>query len=238
MRSLFLSSLLALVAAGFLVTADARACDCECDEDSDCHGLELCNLATNKCERPTDECINDDDCNDGIFCNGRESCDLFAGCVAGDEVDCSEGNSECSCGVCDEEIQGCSILPSNEGETCGDFEADTCVISAVCTDGACLVTPLCNETCERCDPAGCAVLCGNPFGNATDAINTTDALFALRAAVELEECALCVCDVNGDGTVTATDVLLMLRHIVGLGDLLVCPQGDGAEQANTTLPVP
>ena len=70
MRALFLSSLMALVATGFLAVADARACDCECDEDSDCHGLELCNLEMNKCERPTDECACDADCSDGVFCNG------------------------------------------------------------------------------------------------------------------------------------------------------------------------
>src|SRR5262245_38614789 len=106
MRTLFLSSLLALLATAVLAVADARACDCECDEDSDCHGLELCNLATNECQRPTDECACDADCDDGLFCNGTERCDLFAGCVAGEEIDCSEGDSECSCGVCDEEIQG------------------------------------------------------------------------------------------------------------------------------------
>jgi len=123
---------------------------------------------------------------------------------------------------------------------CGDYEGDTCVISAVCTSGDCLVTPLCNSTCERCDPAGCATLCGNPFGNATDTINTTDALFTLRASVDLEQCALCVCDVTGDGQVTATDVLLMLRQIVGLDDIFVCnPADDGGDTTTTTsMPVP
>jgi hypothetical protein len=101
--------------------------------------------------------------------------------------------------------------------------------------GACLVTPRCNEQCERCDPEGCASLCGNPFANGDDTVNTTDALFALRAAVELEECSLCVCDVNGDGAVTATDTLMMLRQVVGLGDLFVCPESAESETTTTTV---
>ena len=53
--------------------------------------------------------------------------------------------------------------------------------------------------------------------------------------MELEECSLCVCDVNGDGAVTATDTLMMLRQVVGLGDLFVCPESAEPETTTTTI---
>jgi hypothetical protein len=232
-----------------LGVAESRACDCPCDEDSDCPNGEVCNLAigrcvepdgpcdddsdcgggqlcnptTGMCENPTEDCTTDADCIDGSFCNGSETCDRFAGCVPGQEVFCDDGVNFCLGGVCDEEIQGCTPIPQNDGEACGGFEGDMCVVAAVCAEGECLVTPLCNEACERCDSAGCVSLCGNPFGTDTDVLNSTDALFTLRASVDLQECALCVCDVTGDGDVTASDVLLMLRKVVGLSDLFFCP---------------
>jgi hypothetical protein len=196
--------------------------DGPCDDDSDCGGGQLCNPATGMCENPTDDCVTDADCADGVFCNGEEICDRFDGCLEGVIVDCGVSEDICVDLVCDEEIQGCNLTPRNDGEPCSAYEGDSCVIAAACGDGECLATPLCNERCERCDPAGCASLCGNPFGTATDVVNTTDALFALRASVALEQCELCVCDVNGDGVVTASDVLLMLRKIVGLSQLFVC----------------
>ena len=87
------------------------------------------------------------------------------------------------------EIVYSALVPQNDGSDCGEHEGDVCVLSSVCASGACLVTPLCDEHCERCDPAGCASLCGNPWGSASDNVNSTDALFALRAAVEQLELA-------------------------------------------------
>jgi hypothetical protein len=296
--------------------ADAWACGCPCDEDSDCHDGEVCNLSsgtcidpdgpcdddadcgggqhcnpsTGHCQDPTDDCANDADCDDGAFCNGAETCDIFSGCETGanacddgvactvdscDEdtdscdaaasdaacddgvycngaetcdaglgclaaspVECGSGDDFCAAGACDEESQGCVLVPQNDGLDCGARDGDACVLSAVCAAGACLVTPLCNAECERCDVGSCASLCGNPWGNATDTVNTTDALFALRAAVELEQCSMCICDVDGDGTITATDTLMMLRQIVGLGDLFVCSPSGGTGESTTTTTLP
>ena len=43
------------------------------------------------CDEETDSCSNtasDVACDDGIFCNGAETCDYENGCVAGTAVDC------------------------------------------------------------------------------------------------------------------------------------------------------
>jgi hypothetical protein len=189
------------------------------------------------CDEETDSCSHsgsDAACSDSVYCNGAETCDVEAGCVAGIAVDCSGTDEFCGATVCDEESQGCILEPQNEGLECLPRDGEACVLSAVCSAGACLVTPLCNEQCERCDPEGCASLCGNPFANSNDVVNTTDALFSLRAAVELEECSLCICDVNGNDEITATDTLIMLRQVVGLGDIFICPLYAAIEDTATT----
>jgi uncharacterized repeat protein (TIGR03806 family) len=66
-------------------------------------------------------------------------------------------------------------------------------------------------------------VCGDsvaPFDTGT--VTTADALGILRSAVSMTSCAECVCDVNGDGHISATDALKVLRRSVGLGQELEC----------------
>jgi uncharacterized repeat protein (TIGR03806 family) len=66
------------------------------------------------------------------------------------------------------------------------------------------------------------VLCGD--GSAPwNTVTTADALTALRAAVAIDYCAPCLCDVNTDGKVGASDALRILRSAVGSTDVLTCP---------------
>jgi hypothetical protein len=51
----------------------------------------------------------------------------------------------------------------------------------------------------------------------------SDALAALRAAVGIKTCALCVCDINSSGSVAASDALGILRAAVGIETPLDCP---------------
>jgi Cys-rich repeat protein len=217
--------------------------DADCDDGLFCNGAEICNRArgcksgpvacddgvactVDGCDENTTSCTHtpsDAACSDGAFCNGQEVCDVSSGCQAGTPITCDgEADGFCGIGACDEAAEGCVVIPQNDGLDCTFGEPDTCVLSALCSDGACVVTPLCDAECERCDPTGCTSRCGNPFGQDDDVVNATDALFTLRVAVELEECSLCVCDVTGDGAITATDTLMVLRQVVGLGDIFVC----------------
>jgi len=241
--------------------SDECAVDADCDDGLFCNGSERCDrlsgceagapacddgvsCTVDACDEEADSCTHsssDAACDDGVYCNGSETCDAELGCAAGAPIDCGASDDFCAIAICDEESKGCLLEPQNDGLDCAPREGDACVLSAVCAGGACLVTPLCNAECERCDPEGCASLCGNPYANGNDVINTTDALFTLRAAVELEECNLCICDVTGDGIVTATDTLMMLRQIVGLGDLFVCPDysaNDTTTTSTTTTSLP
>jgi hypothetical protein len=65
------------------------------------------------------------------------------------------------------------------------------------------------------------ILCGD-----TDLdleVTSSDALFALIAAIGIESCDLCFCDTNDSGGVTSTDALAILSTAVGTGPEMNCP---------------
>ena len=66
------------------------------------------------------------------------------------------------------------------------------------------------------------VACGDP--NDSGDLTAVDALFILRAAVEIEECDSCVCNVDASpGPPSSTDALRVLRAAVGAPIVLECP---------------
>jgi hypothetical protein len=91
----------------------------------------------------------------------------------------------------------------NDFETCDDG------------DNEWLPGEVCNAICIA------NVVCGSPLDNGEPTIN--DALYILRAAVGLETCADSLCDVDGNGIVNTSDVLLVLRLVVGLPGEFNCP---------------
>lgn len=77
---------------------------------------------------------------------------------------------------------------------------------------------------QACDESCMLVACGDP--NNSDSLSAPDALFVLRAAVGLEACDSCVCNVDGstgDNPVSASDALRVLRKAVGVNIALDCP---------------
>jgi len=63
--------------------------------------------------------------------------------------------------------------------------------------------------------------CGD--ANLNGQISAADALSALRTAVGLEPCGLCLCDANDSGNVSAGDAQTILRFAVGQPVPLLCP---------------
>ena len=63
--------------------------------------------------------------------------------------------------------------------------------------------------------------CGD--GTQDGTVTADDALATLRAAVALETCDLCLCDINGSGGVTALDALAILQRAVSLPVTSQCP---------------
>jgi hypothetical protein len=62
--------------------------------------------------------------------------------------------------------------------------------------------------------------CGD--ANQDGSSSAADALFALRAAVELISCDLLLCDASGNGSVTAQDALRILQRAVGIEVTMLC----------------
>ena len=71
------------------------------------------------------------------------------------------------------------------------------------------------------DVASTARSCGDAV-NTLD-VSATDALFILNVAVGIETGALCICDVDGSGSVSASDALADLLYAIGGPIELQCP---------------
>jgi len=78
------------------------------------------------------DCLVDDHCDDGLFCNGAETCDTTA-------TTCVSGTPPCADGeVCVEDADTCAVSCMSD-EECVD-DGNVCTIES-CTGGACLTTP-------------------------------------------------------------------------------------------------
>jgi len=80
--------------------------------------------------------------------------------------------------------------------------------------------------------------CSQPLSSGPKPV-ASDCLFILQGAVGLQECpAVCICDTNGVGGVTASDALLCLKGAVGLDVTLECDCSSTTTTTTTTLPGP
>ena len=158
-----------------------------CTDDS-------CNEATDSCDNVT----NNGNCDDGLWCNGAETCHATLDCQAGSAPNCNDGVG-CTDDSCNETTDSCDNVANNANcddglwcngaETCNatldcqaggdpcpgqlcDEPTDTCVNCAV--DGDCDDGVYCNgaETCAggSCQ-IGTAVDCNDGVGCTTDSCN-------------------------------------------------------------------
>ena len=92
-------------------------------------------------------CIRDADCEDDVFCNGRERClpdDLAAddrGCVGADAPACAEGET------CDEELGRCLSECDLEGDVDDDGAVSIACGGADCDDMDDTIFPGADEVC-------------------------------------------------------------------------------------------
>jgi hypothetical protein len=146
--------------------------DSLCDDGAFCNGAETCHATLDcqggtavdcddgvgctddSCNEGTDSCdniANDANCpDDGLFCNGTESCDPALDCVSSGDP-CTGGD------VCNEATDTCDPSTCNNNGTCDSSEdcnnCPTDCISggggAFCGDGIC--QPSAGEDCRTCD---------------------------------------------------------------------------------------
>ncbi|MBW2999571.1 cellulase family glycosylhydrolase, partial [Candidatus Woesearchaeota archaeon] len=134
--------------------------DCNSLDNDYCDGTEIknddyfCNAAS---------CILDStttlqDCDDGLFCNGNETCSA-ASCFSGTSVDCS-GNDLSAIGTC-------SNNPDNNIFTWDYFVGFTSVcdeVNDICTSGTINLTHACDINHCRADCAGATECAANTAG--------------------------------------------------------------------------
>ena len=156
--------------------ADAPTCtdDEECDDGVFCNGEETCDPETgcqdgetpscddgvactvDTCDLTADECLHgpvDEECDDGVFCNGEEVCNPSEGCAPGTPPDCSD-DLDCIEDSCDVDTDACIFEPV-DGDGDGDFPPDCG--GGDCNDGDPSVSSTtfeapCTGVDEDCDP--------------------------------------------------------------------------------------
>ncbi len=107
------------------------------------------------------ECLSARECDDGLFCNGVETCSEAGVCVAGEDVFCDD-EVACTTDFCDDEIDRCvSAAPDLDGDGSGDascVDGEGNPLGADCNDDDPLTFPGNPEVCdfeghdEDCDP--------------------------------------------------------------------------------------
>ncbi|RMH41246.1 MAG: carboxypeptidase regulatory-like domain-containing protein [Deltaproteobacteria bacterium] len=122
----------------------------------DCSGLSGA-CATGVCDPATGECVaqpvaDDTPCDDATFCTTGDVC--VAGECVGQARDCSELDSACTQGVCDEQTAACVAMPINEGGACDD--GLFCTTGDQCLAGQCAGQPRdCSTASDQCNVGTC-----------------------------------------------------------------------------------
>jgi len=181
--------------------ASDRCTDCltdaDCDDGAYCNGSETCDTGNgicqpgtsidcndgidctaDSCNEATDACNhdpNDTFCENGLYCDGAETCDALLGCQAGTTVDCNDGVA-CTVDSCNETADTCDHLPDDTS----------------CDDGL-----YCNGT-ETCDPLlDCLPGEGPCPGQECDEIN--DTCIGCSTDDECDDADVCTADTCGAG---------------------------------------
>ena len=146
---------------------------------SDCDDGLNCTLDTCKADGGCISIPKDADCDDGLWCNGAETCDGTLGCQPGvdqptddglactidacneegdavthtpNDAACAAPTNPCLVASCDLEL-GCVETASDVGAPCDDD--DPCTVGDGCAGGACTGGDSCASLGQLCTPAGC-----------------------------------------------------------------------------------
>ena len=102
------------------------------------------------------QCESDTDCDDSLFCDGKEVCvNGFCETLA-DSLPCPETGIECEENICDEATKSCSAKPIPDGAFCG-LPDNACIGRRQCFDGKCTDVNLkdCSHLDSECSEGSC-----------------------------------------------------------------------------------
>jgi hypothetical protein len=199
---------------------------------------------------PPRACTIDMDCNDHIFCNGVERCDLAFGCRRGDAPTCDDGHA-CTTDTCDLATDACTstaddthcddALVCNGAEVCSptdpaaDGEGCAPGVALVCDDGIGCTMDGCDEAAHGCvappNPAFCddGVFCtGVETCDAATGDPTTGCVpGVVPACRDSIDCTVGRCDTSTDACVQDADPTVC-------SDGLVCNGTESCDVTGTT----
>ncbi len=237
----------------------------ECTVDSCSRSLGICTNIDNCDDGVTctsDRCVGDacvntpvnSRCDNGVFCDGAETCDAVSGCLFGPAPNCGD-SIPCTIDTCDETSDSCVHTPNNavcnDGVFCNGPEICTVgvgcqgVAAVDCSDDFSCTADSCDELNDRCVNAPNDNLC--PSGPCSDPVcspvvgcrkvdNGTCSTTTSSTVPFNFECG----DANLNGAVNASDALLTLKTAVGAAtcDKRVCDfDGDGNVRASDALSI-
>jgi hypothetical protein len=78
-------------------------------------------------------------------------------------------------------------------------------------------------------------VCSQPVSENPDPI-LRDCIHVARSSIGLEDCAKCLCDVDGSGDIHLSDALVCLRYVIGNDVELACPECSVSTTTSTTMP--
>src|SRR5438876_508775 len=142
-----------------------------CNSDVDCNDDLAC--TDDRCDVGTHACSHTDTCDDGVFCNGVETCNPSTGkCDRGTPVDCSD-HDVCTMDSCNEAARRCENDPlqgcCHENLDCNDHDA--------CTVDTCdTITGMCHHTSVDCKDANACMTdtCDSATGCRHDPVTCDD----------------------------------------------------------------
>ena len=197
---------------------DPISCPADCpDECGDglCTGNEGLQSCAADCA-----CVTDADCDDGVFCNGVETCHATLGCQAGAPVDCNDG-IDCTGDACNEATDACDYatvdsacddgLPCNGIETCRAALGCQAGAPIDCDDGVSCTSDSCYNATAMCIHTPVDAVCDN--GLFCDGVETCDATLDCRAGVE--PCGGVACDEPADACVGGAGAVIWMSFKAG-----------------------
>jgi cysteine-rich repeat protein len=238
---------------GNTVDGDCCAADCTfeasgsfCDDDLFCTTGETCDGAGNcggaapdtcndgvgctadVCEEASEQCTNTPDdaaCDDGLFCNGTETCDPFLDCQAGTVVDCDDKDL-CTDDSCNETTDQCdNILDPTNDPSCAVCGNGVVEGLEECDDGNVADGDCCSSTCQY-EPSGSACV---DEGN----VCTTDICDGAGACTHLVSREPCVMEGKMCGV---TSLIAGCRASPVVAAVVLDPEGDAGDvQGTVTL---
>ncbi len=184
---------------------------CQDGPDPNCSDNVACTV--DQCNETLDICDHIPDntpCSNGEFCDGMEVCDPVAGCVDGNDPDCSDGVA-CTIDTCNEATDTCDHTPDhaacqdnvfcNGAEICDPAGGCTAGTPPTCDDGVMCTVDACNATTDACEHIPDDALCNDNLY--CTGVETCDPLAGCEAGTPVDcsdtiPCTIDYCDEDND----------------------------------------